>query len=150
MGDIDTQRLDWRQALVDYERARDLQPQDEKTRSILIDLNYRLNRSTAALDELNDYANQLEGQDPERLLKFTAGILQEHVEHAELHRFYADHLRTAGRLKEAAAEYDRAGDLYLSQGNQEAAATVIETILTLNPPNAPEYQRLLDELRSKK
>lgn len=149
MGDIDTQRLDWRQALADYQKVRDLQPADEKTRTNLIDLNYRLNRSPAVLEELVDYALQLEnlGQQ-EALLKFTAGLLQEHDEHAELHAFYADHLRAAGRLKEAAAEYDRAGDLYMAQGNSSAAAGVIETIIGLNPPNAAEYQRLLEKIKA--
>jgi len=148
MGDIDTQRLDWRQALKVYEQVRNLQPGDEKTRAVLVDLNYRLNQDAAALNEIMDYSVKLESlNQPEKLLKFINDLLQEHPEHAELHRFYAERLKIAGRLKEAASEYDRAGDLYMAQGNQEAAAAIIETILTLNPPNAEEYQRLLSKLR---
>ncbi len=148
MGDIDTQRLDWRQALTDYEEARDLQPTDEKTRAMLVDLNFRLNRENAALTELSDFGLKLDSlNQQEKMLMFTADLLQEHTDHPELHRFYAERLRAAGRLKEAAAELDRAGDLYMSQGNHPAAAAVIETILTLNPPNAEEYQRLLTKIQ---
>lgn len=148
MGDIDTQRLDWRLALSDYQAARDLQPVDEKTRALLVDLNIRLNRDVDAMNELADFAIKMDSlNQQDKMLKFTADLIKEYPDNAEMHRFYAERLRLGGRLKEAALELDKAGDLYMAQGNHAAAAGIIETILTLNPPNAEQYQRLLAKIQ---
>ncbi|MEK9163944.1 MAG: tetratricopeptide repeat protein, partial [Chloroflexota bacterium] len=54
MGDLDLQRLDWRQALRLYEQIKNLEPSDPKARSMLIDINHRLGQSRQALAEADD------------------------------------------------------------------------------------------------
>jgi len=148
MGDIDMQRLDWRQALRVFEQIRTLQPDDDKARNNLIDLNFRLGQDTAALSELDSFTTYLDsiGQ-RERGIACLSDLVEERPENIDLRRRLADLYRRSGRMREAVAELDKVGDLLLSTGNRAGAAAIIQAILGLNPPNAAEYQRLLMQLQ---
>ena len=69
MGDIDQQKLDWRQALRVYDQIKTLAPGDEKARDLLINLNFRLGQARQALAELDDYLRFLfsQGRDREEM-----------------------------------------------------------------------------------
>jgi tetratricopeptide (TPR) repeat protein len=150
VGDIDMQRLDWRQALRIFEQLRTLQPEDEKLRTHLIDLNFRMSQDGAAMSELESYLTYLQSAgSPEQAIQFVNALVQERPDKPELHKRLARVYQDAGRLKDAVSEYDRAGDLLVTAGNMAAAAGVIETILTLNPPNIADYKKLLAQLKDK-
>jgi len=53
-----------------------------------------------------------------------------------------------GRNAEALEKFDKVGDLYLRQNNKAAAIEIILVILSLNPPNASDYQKILNDLQS--
>jgi tetratricopeptide (TPR) repeat protein len=61
LADIDMQRMDWRQALRVFEQIRILQPDDEKVRQNLIDINFRIGQESVGLNELDSFINFLEG-----------------------------------------------------------------------------------------
>jgi tetratricopeptide (TPR) repeat protein len=149
IADIDMQRLDWRQATRVYEQIRTLQPGDAKTRSNLIDINFRLGQESAALTELDSYLSYLESNRLQsRAIDFLEGQVNERSNMIELHQRLAEQYRLAGRIENAVTELDRIGDMFMDQGNQTATIAVIQTILSLNPPNAEEYSRVLEKLQS--
>jgi tetratricopeptide (TPR) repeat protein len=149
IADIDMQRLDWRQAMRVYEQIRTLQPGDAKTRSNLIDMNFRLGQDAAAYTELDSYLSYLESNRLQsRAIDFLEGMVNERPNVIELHQRLAEQYRLAGRIDNAVTELDRIGDMFMDQGNQTATIAVIQTILSLNPPNAAEYNKVLEKLQS--
>ncbi len=149
MADIDMQSLDWRQALRVYEQVRTLEPDDEKARTLLVDLNFRLNQAPQALGELDNYTNHLmSNQQEQKALEYLTGMVQEMPQQPTLHRRLADLYRKLGRTQEAIDQLDVAGEMFLQTGNREAAVESVMAILALNPANAGEYQQLLAQLQS--
>src|SRR4030043_2199710 len=59
MDDMDIQSLDWRSAIRVYEQIRTMDPDDEKARNMLFDLNIRLGQASQAVSELDNYLNHL-------------------------------------------------------------------------------------------
>jgi tetratricopeptide (TPR) repeat protein len=59
LGDLDMQRLAWREALRSFEQVKALDPQDEDARILLIDLYFRLGNARQAVVELDSYLKQL-------------------------------------------------------------------------------------------
>ncbi len=150
MADIDMQRLDWRQALRVLEQIRTMQPDDEKVRASLIDLNFRLGQDAAALNEVDSFRNYLDSKgQQESAIEFLKGMVNEHTNKLELHKRLADAYRQAKRMPEAVAELVIMADLLFSAGNRSGAAVVVQAIIKLNPPNLADYQQLLQKLQAK-
>src|SRR4030042_1656064 len=59
LADMDMQSLDWRSAIRVYEQIRTMDPDDEKARNMLFDLNIRLGQASQAVSELDNYLNHL-------------------------------------------------------------------------------------------
>jgi tetratricopeptide (TPR) repeat protein len=148
IADIYLQSLDWRQALLVFEQIRLLQPQDGKTRKIIYDLNLRLNQEERALTELDNYLSlQIKSGHQEDALTWLEELVEEHPDHPKGRRRLADLYRKLARNEEAIQQLDQVGEQYLQAGDKEAAIKTILTIMTMNPPNASEYQQLLDEIK---
>jgi len=148
MADIDLQSLDWRQALRVFEQIRNLQPDDEKARLTLIDLNLRLGQEAQAMAELDNYAIfLLNSKQVERAVKFVEQFVADNPRLAAPHRRLADLYRQMGRVGEAIEQLDTAGDILLEKGDKAGAIETVMAILALNPPNAIEYQAVLSRLR---
>lgn len=149
MGDIDLSRLDWRRALRVYEQVQKLDPADDKARHSVIDLNLRLGQEEQAAKELDSYLELLvqanRSSDALDLLEETA---REHPGKQALHSRLADAYRAAGRKADAIAQYDALGEIQLDAGQAEAAARTIQTILSLDPPDAEGYHELLRNLQA--
>jgi tetratricopeptide (TPR) repeat protein len=151
MADIDLQSLDWRQALRIFEQIRTLQPDEEKARSNLIELNFRLGQEALALGELDNYIAYLASVDQrDKAAVFLENLLNENPERISVRLRLAELYRQTGHMKEAIQQYDTAGEALLEAGDRSAAIRAIEAILTLNPPNIEEYQSLLIQLRGEK
>ena len=149
MADIDIQSLDWRNALRVFEQIRTLQPDDEKARSMLVDLNFRLNQPGQALSELDNYLTHLIGSaQHEKALESMTTLVSDYPNQPALHRRLAEIYRQHGRMMEAIDQLDIAGDLYLQAGNKPGAIEAVNAILALNPPNATQYQQVLAELKT--
>jgi tetratricopeptide (TPR) repeat protein len=151
MADIDLQSLDWRNALRVFEQIRTLQPDDEKAREMLVDLNLRLNQPSQALSELDNYlAHLMETTQADKALETVSNLVSEHPTQPALHRRLAEIYRQLGRTAEAIEQLDITGDLYLQTGNNAGATEAIMAILALNPPNAAQYQQVLAQLKATK
>ncbi len=147
MGDIDLQRLNWRDAQRVYEQIRDLAPDDHGARATLIDLLYRLGNSRQAVAEVDAYLRYLlmagnSGQATSLLEAILAAQPNEMPIIARLARLYQD----TGRRDEAITLYDQLGELQLQAGQAPQAAETIRAILALGPADVGAYQQLLKEI----
>ncbi len=150
MADIDLQSLDWRQALRIFEQIRTLEPNDEKARSNLIELNFRLGQEHNALAELDDFLRYLASTGQRHKAQdFLEKLVNESPERISIRRRLAEFYRQTGMRKQAIEALDAIGEALLESGDRVAAAKVIEEILSLEPANAVDYQNLLATLRQK-
>jgi tetratricopeptide (TPR) repeat protein len=148
MADIDMQRLDWKQAIRVYEQIRTLRPDDEGARKSLIDLSLRLGQSAQAAAELESYLAYLQTRGSrERAIPFIEGLLEEHPGDITLRRGLAQAYYQAGRIEDAVQELDALAETLLESGRKEEAIALINQILLMNPPNAPQYRQLLLQLQ---
>ncbi len=149
MGDIDLSRLDWRRALRVYEQVQKLDPADDKARHSVIDLNLRLGQEEQAAKELDSYLELLvqSGRSSDAL-DLLEEMAREHPGKQALHSRLADAYRAAGRKADAIAQYDALGEIQLDAGQAEAAARTIQTIISLDPPDAEGYHELLRNLQA--
>jgi tetratricopeptide (TPR) repeat protein len=151
MGDLDLSRLDWHQALEDYNLICDLDPKNEKARSHVIDLNLRLGKEEAAGKALDVYLEQLvRDSRASEALELLEELAREHPGKQALHARLAEAYRAAGRKADAIAQYDALGEIQLDAGQTEDAIQTITTILGLDPPNLGGYQELLKNLKGGK
>jgi len=150
MADIDLQSLDWRQALRIFEQIRTLEPNDEKSRSSLIELNFRLGQEHNGLAELDDFLRHLASTGQRKKAQsFLEDLVRENPERVAVRRRLAEFYRQTGMRKQAIEELDKIGEALLESDDRAGAQKVIEEILGLNPPNAVDYQNLLNTLRQK-
>ncbi len=149
MVDIDMQRLDWRQALRIFEQLRTLEPDDASVRKSLVELNIHLNQLPQATAELDGYLTHLQssGRGGE-IIPFLEELVKENPKQAILRSALAEQYRQAGRIPAAVTQLDALGNLLLTAGNREGAIQALETIISLNPPNGPDYQTLLVKIKS--
>lgn len=150
MGDIDMQRLDWRQAVRVYEQLKTLAPGDERARSTLIDLNFRLGNLRQAIAEVDDMLRYRVSEG-----KFDEGIrfLEEQVrlrpDESALRRRLAQAYVQRGRKADAIAQWDALGEVYLQEGKRAEAIEAIRAIIALGPEDEAGYRTLLAQLESK-
>jgi len=147
MADIDVTRMDLRRALRTYEQIKEMDPNDERARKALMDLNYRLNNRVEAIKEMDElmglYARM---RHPELI----AQVLEEQValypnEPALRSRLAAFYVHV-GRRDDAVTQLDALGELQLEAGLHAQAAQTIRQIISLNPPGIEDYRRLLSQL----
>lgn len=149
MADIDMQSLDWRQAMRIFEQIRTMQPDDEKARVGLIDLNFRLGQEQQALAELDNYLAYLSSSNQEKeAVAFLEKLVEEYPKRVPIRRRLADLLRHMGRVPDAISQLDAIGEILLEAGDRVSAMQTVEMILALNPTNRSDYQQLLEQIRS--
>jgi tetratricopeptide (TPR) repeat protein len=149
IGDIDMQRVDWRQAISVYERIRDLAPQDEKARMMLMDLYNRLQEPARALAELDGLLSSYRQSGKEQKISAVLEqVIQERPEdmllRTRLIQVYLEQKNVEGALE----QLDALGEMQIQAGRTQEAIRTIQTILQLNPPNTEAYQELLQQLTS--
>ena len=149
IADIDLQSLDWRQAVRTYEQIRNLQPDDARARSSLIELYFRLGQETQAMLELDNYlvflinAGRIDDS-----IRFIENLVKEEPNRPHVRRRLAELYKRTGRMADAIAQLDAAGESLLDAGDKTSAAQVIESILAMHPENAEAYQNLLAQIKS--
>jgi tetratricopeptide (TPR) repeat protein len=151
MADIDTQSLDWRNALRVFDQIRIQDADDEKAREMLVGLNLKLNQPTQALSELDDFLTHLMSSNQiEKSLEFLINLVNDFPTQPALHRRLAEIYHQLGRTTKAIEQLDMTGDIYLQVGNKTGAIEAINAILALNPLNKEQYQQVLAQLMSDK
>lgn len=147
MADIDMQRLDWRQAIRLYEQLRTLRPEDPAIRENLVELYLRLAQTQQAQTEVDAFISYLDNNNrTQDILPFLEKLVGEHGEITLLRRAMADQLYRSGRVTEAVAQLDIIGDKLMEAGDKAGVAGVVRQILSMNPPNAEDYRKLLSQL----
>jgi len=148
MGDIDLSRLDLRQALQCFEEICEIDPQNEKARSHLIDLNLRLGQEKRAASALDIHLDHLvQSNLAQEALALLEDLAREYPGKQALHSRLAEAYRAAGRTADAIAQYDALGEIQLDAGQTEDAIATIQTIVALDPPNIESYHDLLGNLQ---
>ena len=148
VADIDMQHLNLRQALRIYEQIRTIEPEDADIRHQLIALNYRLGLDAAAVKELDEYISLLESNGRrDRAIEFLNNMLVDYNNRLELRRRLADLLAHNNQVAEAVVQLDAVADALLSQNKHMEAINMIETIVSLNPPNVEDYRTALATIR---
>ncbi len=149
MADIDMQRLDWKQAMRIFEQIRTLRPDDVAVRKSLIDLNLRLAQQPQAVAELENYLSYLNTNGKsDQIIPFLEELVNENENRIILRRTLAEQYKQAGQTEAAIRQLDAVGEILVERGKTDEAAITIQQILLMNPPNAGEYQRLLQQLRT--
>jgi tetratricopeptide (TPR) repeat protein len=149
MGDIDVQRLDWRQALRAYEQIKSLDPADEEARTTLIDLNFRLGQGRQAFVEIDDWIKQLIGAGKiGEAAAFLERLVNDRPDDIGLRSRLVRLYQQTGRKAEAIAQLEAIGDMQIQAGRKTDAAQTIQAILALGPGDPAAYQQLLAELQS--
>jgi tetratricopeptide (TPR) repeat protein len=147
IADIDVTRMDLRRAMRTYEHIRSMDPNDERTRRALMDLNFRLNNRVDGIRELDELMRLYAKQQRSDLI---AQVLEEQVamypEEMALRSRLAALYAHMGRRDDAVAQLDTLGELQLDAGMHSAAADTIRQIIELDPPGVEDYKRLLNTL----
>jgi tetratricopeptide (TPR) repeat protein len=147
MADIDMQRLDWKQAMRVFEQIRTLRPDDVSVRKSLIDLNLRLAQEQQAVAELENYLSYLNTNGKgNQVIPFLEELVNENGDRIILRRTLAEQYKQAGQNEATIVQLDDIGKILVEQGKVDEAANTVQQILLLNPPNAEQYQRLLQKL----
>jgi tetratricopeptide (TPR) repeat protein len=149
IGDIDLSHLDWREALRAFEEICEVDPDNEKARLQVIDLNLRLGQEKdagAALDRQLEHL--VKSEQSKQALNLLEELAREYPGKQILHSRLAKAYQAAGRKADAIAQYDALGEIQLDAGQVNEAARTIETILRLEPPNIEGYQELLRNIKN--
>jgi tetratricopeptide (TPR) repeat protein len=150
IGDLAMQRVDWKNAVSVYQRIRDLAPCDERARSMLMELHYRLNQPRRALEELDQLLRAYQEEDrAERILVVLDDLLERWPAEIALRARLAQAHLDAGHTEEALEHLDKLGDLQLEAGRLEEARSTIQAIIALRPPNVASYEMLLERIETR-
>ncbi len=147
LGEIEVSRLDLRQAMRTYDQIRRTDPNDERARRALVDLNYRLNDPISAVRELDGllrlYAKQ---QKAGQIIRVLEELVTRYPNDMALRSRLAAVYRQTGNLPKAIEQLDALAELQLESGLHNDALVTIRRIITLNPERVQDYQRLLRQL----
>jgi tetratricopeptide (TPR) repeat protein len=147
MADIDQMRLDIRKAQRTYEEIIELDPEDERARRMLIDLNYRQGNQLEAIKRLDQllsiYAKK---KQINRIVTLLEELVTLYPNDTGLRSRLAAIYRQLGRTKDSVLQLDALGELQLEAGLHEEAANTIRQIIALNPDGVDDYRRLLAQL----
>ncbi len=147
LGDIDVQRLAWRDALKVYEQVKTLAPGDERARIALIDLYFRIDNQRSGVAELDEQLKHLithrQFSNATILLEELANSYPGHgAIIARLARVYQDQ----GRKADAINRYEGLIELQIQSGAQAQARETIQAVLALSPEDPAPFVRLLGQL----
>jgi tetratricopeptide (TPR) repeat protein len=147
LGEIDVSRLELRQAMRTYEQIRKVDPEDERARRSLVDLNYRLNDPISAVQELDGllrvYAKQRKAN---QIIRVLEELVTRFPNDMALRSRLAAVYRQTGNMAKAIEQLDTLAELQLESGLHSDAIVTIRRIIEMNPPRLEDYRRLLQQL----
>ncbi len=150
IADIDQQQLDWREAIKIYEQICKLVPEDPQTRAQLTSLKIRLGKEKEALQDIDEYISLLIGKSKRRIaIDFMGELITEYPNIAELRNRLAELYIQDGQILEAVDQLDAIADELLNANNRFGAISVLQKIISLDPPNVASFREALNQLRGK-
>jgi tetratricopeptide (TPR) repeat protein len=150
LADIELQSLDWKQAIRVFEQLRSLQPLDPNPRATLIDLHLQMGQANVAMSELDSYLKLMES--PENAAKsahFIENLLDDRPGDPGLQKRLIDFYVSKGQTAKAVEKLDGLAEKLLKSEDKINTLSTLNNIIALNPPNAPEYRKLYNELSLK-
>jgi len=148
MGDMDTQRGDWRRAIQTYEQLRQIDPQDEKARLMLIELYYKV-QPQRAITEIDEMMKTYRASGKLRkIVPIIEDQIRLHPRDMALQARAAQACIESGLKNEGIEHLNDLGEMLLNAGQTKQAMTTIKAIIALNPPNVEEYKILLARIGS--
>lgn len=149
IGDIEMQRLNWRQAARVYEQIKSIAPQDERARIYLVDLYFKLKERQKALSEMDELIALYQEQGkPDKVLAALENTIALRPDELALRQRLAQAYVRQGKKAEAIAVLDALGKKQLDVGLKAQAARTIQAIIALEPPNPEAYRKLLAQIRA--
>ncbi len=150
LADIELQSLDWKQAIKHFEQIRSLDSLDPAPRAMLIDLYLRISLPAAAMNELDGYLKILATSNtPSRAATFLDELLKERPDNIEIQKRMVAYYTAKNELPYAIEKLDSLAERSLAEENTPAAIATLEHIISLQPANVADYQRLCNELKMK-
>jgi tetratricopeptide (TPR) repeat protein len=147
IGDIHTQRVDWRQAIKVYQRIKRIDPEDEKVPVQLIDLFFKVGQRTQALREVDDLIEFYKAnRQPRILLSVLQNVVNVRPREVGLHMRLAKMYLDMRMKREAVAELDAVGEIQLEAGKTRDAIRTLQAIIRLEPDNVQQYRQLLAQI----
>jgi tetratricopeptide (TPR) repeat protein len=144
IGDIEMQRLNWRQAIRVYDQIKRISPQDEKARIYLVDLYFKLKERKQALAEMDELIALYQEQGkPEKVLAALENAIALRPDELSLQQRLAQAHIQQGNKTEAIAVLDALGKKQLEAGLKSQAMQTIQAIISMKPPNPEAYRKLL-------
>lgn len=147
LADIESQRLNWREAMAAYEEIAQLAPDDAEAATALIDLHFRMGNSERAIRALDNHMRYMvtHGHTDEVVTTLEEQA-RRHPDEPALRQRLADVYQQQRRYAEAIAQLDALGELYLDAGRKQDAVASIRKIISMNPPDMEGYRQLLEQL----
>jgi len=150
LADIELQSLDWKQAIKYFEQLRSLDLFDPSPRAMLIDLYFRINLPASALNELDGYLKMLAtSENPTKAAAFLEDLLVERPDSVDIQKRLVTYYRSKNELPFAIEKLDALAEKNLGVENLPGALATLEHIISLQPPNVGDYQKLYQELKMK-
>ena len=147
LADLESSRLDWRQALTYYQQVVELAPDDEDATLEMINLQFQLGQEQQAVAALDSYMRYcITSGRVDRVLPTLEDQVRTRPDQMALRQRLAEVYLQQKRLPEAVAQLDALGEMQLEAGLQDAAIKTIRRIIALNPADIEGYRRLLAQL----
>lgn len=147
LAEMRARQNDFAGALSAYQEIRQQSPEDERAHFYIVDLEFRLGQTSAAMRDLEELlARYQKRHEPQKVTDVLEALVQSYPAEIPLTLRWAEHFRASGDLERAVAILDALGEAQLSLGNKRVAADVIRRIIELNPPQVEEYKKLLQQI----
>ena len=147
LAEMRARQNDFKGALAAYQEIHQQSPEDERAQFYIVDLEFRLNQTAAALRDLEELLTRYQTRnEPQKIAGVLDAMVQNYPNEADLAQRLAQHYLTTGARDKAIATLDVLGEAQLSAGDKRAAAATIRQITELNPPRVEDYRRLLKEI----
>lgn len=150
MADIDQQRLNFKQAIQVYEQICQVDPADLEGRVQLVELKFRLATKKDAMLEVDQFISiMLQQSKRYKAIEFMEELIRVHPQHSELRNRLAELYIQDGKIEKAVEQFDALADECLKANNRFGAISMVQKIISLDPPNIEEYRTALAQLQGK-
>lgn len=147
LADIELQSLDWKQATRIFEQLRSLQPLEPGPRATLIDLHLQMAQPSAAYNELDSYLKLISESDQNnKIARFLDDLLDNHPADIEIQKRMVEYYSAKNQFPKAIEKLDTLAEKSMKMNDTHSALEIVKFIISLNPPNAADYQKLYNEL----
>jgi tetratricopeptide (TPR) repeat protein len=149
LADMESQQLNWRKALEYNEQIVQMAPDDQDSALAVVDLNFQLGDSAAAVAGLDAYIRYcITNGHTDRIVATLEDQARRYPNEVSIRQRLADVYQQAKRPQDAIAQMDAIGELFLDSGRVTEAADVIRKIIDMNPPDIEGYRNLLSQLET--